>query len=194
MTGTPDLKPVFDWFIANENNYVLTASNADSLSRFNAGEFTMIATWEDFLAGNMKRGEVSDRFKCYVPDFGMNGGGNVVSIPKHAAHPAAALLLSAWLTSAETQTLFNREFGTAPANAKATSSFALVPAEDRVNRRDWGAPLPSSDVMPRSTNMCFSAKGPHDGRFCLAKPAGGGLHMISRLAPAPSSIPPRSKI
>ena len=155
VTETPDLQPVFDWFIANEDDYVLTASNADTLSRFNSGEFTLVATWEDFLAGNMKRGEVSNRFKCYVPDFGMNGGGNVVSIPKNAAHPAAALVLAAWLTSAETQTLFNREFGTAPANAEAESSFALVPAEDRINRRNWGAPLPSGDVIPKVIEHVF---------------------------------------
>ena len=155
VDATPDLQPVFDWFIANEPNYILTASNADSLSRLNAGEFTMIATWEDFLAGNINRGEVSDRFECYVPDFGMNGGGNVVAVPKNATHPAAALVLAHWLTSAATQTAFNQSFGTAPANTGADGSQALIPAEDRANRTNWGAPLPSGDVVPAVIENVF---------------------------------------
>lgn len=155
LTAAPDLQPVYDWFIKNEDNYVLTASNADSLSRFNSGEFKLIATWEDFLAGNINRGEVSGRFRCYVPDFGMNGGGNVVAVPKNAAHPAAALVLAAWLSSAETQTMFNKSFGTAPANAGADGSQALIPAEDRVNKRNWGAPLPSGDVVPAVIEHVF---------------------------------------
>lgn len=148
LSEAPDLQPVYDWFIAHEDNYVLTASNADSLSRFNSGEFTVIATWEDFLAGNINRGEVADRFQCYVPDFGMNGGGNVVAIPTNATNPAAALVLAHWLSSAATQTLFNQTFGTAPANAGADSAGALIPAEDRANRTNWGAPLASGEVVP----------------------------------------------
>lgn len=155
LAETPDLQPVFDWFIANEDNYVITASNADSLSRLNAGEFTVIATWEDFLAGNINRGEVSDRFECYVPDFGMNGGGNVVAVPLNAANPAAALVLAHWLSSAETQTLFNQSFGTAPANAQADGAQALIPAEDRANRTNWGAPLASGDVVPAVIENVF---------------------------------------
>lgn len=148
LEAVPDLQPVYDWFIAQEDNYVLTASNADSLTRFNGGEFKMIATWEDFLGANIKRGEVAERFRCYVPDFGLNGGGNVMAIPKNASNPAAALVLAAWLASAETQTMFNRDFGTAPANARADSTYALIPAEDRANATLWGAPLASSEVVP----------------------------------------------
>lgn len=155
LSETPDLQPVYDWFIAQEDNYVLTASNADSLSRFNSGEFTVIATWEDFLAGNINRGEVSDRFQCYVPDFGMNGGGNVVAVPANATHPAAALVLAHWLSSAATQTLFNQTFGTAPANAGADGSGALIPDEDRANRTNWGAPLPSGDIVPAVIENVF---------------------------------------
>lgn len=155
VAETPDLQPVFDWFITNEPNYILTASNADSLSRLNAGEFTMIATWEDFLAGNINRGEVADRFDCYVPDFGMNGGGNVVAVPKNSSHPAAALVLAHWLTSAATQTTFNQNFGTAPANGNADGTKALIPAEDRANKTNWGAPLPSDQVVPAVIENVF---------------------------------------
>lgn len=155
VAETPDLQPVFDWFIANEDNYILTASNADSLSRLNGGEFTMIATWEDFLAGNINRGEVADRFDCYVPDFGLNGGGNVVVVPKNSSHPAAALVLAHWLSSAATQTMFNQSFGTAPANGNADGSMALIPAEDRANKTNWGAPLPSDQVVPAVIENVF---------------------------------------
>lgn len=155
VAQTPDLQPVYDWFIANEDNYILTASNADSLSRFNSGEFIMIATWEDFLAGNINRGEVSDRFECYVPEFGLNGGGNVLGIPTNAANPAAAMVLASWLTSAQTQTMFNVDFGTSPANGMADSSAALVPVEDRANATVWGDPLPNTDVVPAVIENVF---------------------------------------
>ncbi len=155
LAETPDLQPVYDWFIENEDNYILTASNADSLSRFNSGEFIMIATWEDFIAGNINRGEVSDRFECYVPEFGLNGGGNVVGVAKNAANPAAALVLASWLTSAETQTMFNTDFGTSTANGQADSSAALVPDEDRANKTVWGDPLPDTDVVPAVIENVF---------------------------------------
>ncbi len=155
VTETPDLQPVYDWFIENEDNYVITASNSDSITRMNAGEFSMIAVWEDHIGGLIRRGEVADRFQVYVPDFGMNGGGNVVAIPRNAANPAAAMVLAEWLSSAEVQTRFNAEFGTAPANSEADSSFALIPDEDRANQTVWGAPLPSGDVVPAMIENVF---------------------------------------
>jgi putative spermidine/putrescine transport system substrate-binding protein len=155
VTETPDLQPVYDWFIANEDNYVITASNADSITRMNAGEFSMIAVWEDHIGGLIRRGEVADRFKVYVPEFGMNGGGNVVAIPRNAANPAAAMVLAEWLSSAAIQTRFNAEFGTAPANAGADASFALIPVADRANQTVWGAPLPSGDVVPAMIENVF---------------------------------------
>ncbi len=155
VAEVPDLQPVYDWFIAQEDNYVITASNADSITRMNAGEFSMIAVWEDHIGGLIKRGEVADRFKVYVPDWGMNGGGNVVAIPKNAANPAAALVLAEWLSSADVQTRFNREFGTAPANTGADASFALIPLEDRANQTLWGAPLASGDVVPAVIENVF---------------------------------------
>lgn len=155
VAETPDLQPVYDWFIENEDNYVITASNADSITRMNAGEFSMIAVWEDHIGGLIRRGEVADRFKVYVPEFGMNGGGNVVAIPKNAKNPAAALVLAEWLSSAAIQTRFNAEFGTAPANDGADSSFALIPLEDRANQTLWGPPLPSGDVVPAMIENVF---------------------------------------
>ena len=60
-------------------------------------------------------------------------------ISRHAQHPAAAMLFINWLTSAETQTAFNSLFGTAPMNANADDSSALVPNEQRAYRKAWGA-------------------------------------------------------
>ena len=62
-----------------------------------------------------------------------------VAIPKNAPNPAAAAVLINWLTSAETQTMFNQEFGAAPMHADADASQALVPAEQRQYRQPWGA-------------------------------------------------------
>lgn len=147
VTGTPDMAPVHDWFTEYDGDYILTASNADSLSRLNAGEFLLVPGWEDMLAGMIKRGEIGDHIRIYVPELGMNGGGNVVAIPANAEHPAAALLFISWLTSAEAQTRQNVEFGTAPANVNADDNRSLIPNDQRANSRSWVAPLVTDDVV-----------------------------------------------
>lgn len=133
------LQPGYDFFNEHAANYVITASNADSATRLNDRELWMAPTWEDFLAGLQKRGEVRKDIKFYIPEMGMNGGGNGVAIPQNAPHPAAAAVFIAWLTAPETQTMFNTEFGTAPMNAGADDSNALVSAEQRSRSVAWGA-------------------------------------------------------
>ncbi|WP_404403771.1 extracellular solute-binding protein [Pelagibacterium halotolerans] len=144
----PDLTPVYDWFNAREDKYVITGSNADSLTRLNSGEFLLAPAWEDHLYGLVNRNEVGSHIGFYIPEWGMNGGGNVVAIPKNAPHKAAALVFAHWLTSADTQTEFNRIFGSAPANTAADDSFAIVPNAQRINSRVWAAPLSDRDVVP----------------------------------------------
>ena len=129
----------FDFFNEHAENYVITASNADSIVRISDGELWMAPGWEDHVAGLQNRGEIRKDIKFYVPTMGMNGGGNGVAIPKNAPNPAAALVFVDWLTSAENQTAFNVSFGTAPMHAKADASAALVSTEQRANRRAWGA-------------------------------------------------------
>ncbi len=121
------LQPGIDFFNAHAENYVITASNADSITRISDGELWMAPAWEDHLAGLQNRGEVRKDIKFYIPEMGMNGGGNGVSIPLNAPHSAAAAVFINWLISPETQTVFNKEFGTAPMNAAADDSFALIP-------------------------------------------------------------------
>jgi len=133
------LKPALDFFNKDAANYVITASNADSITRISDGELWMAPAWEDHLAGLQKRGEVRKAIKFYIPAMGMNGGGNGVAIPLNARHPAAALVFVNWLTSAKTQSLFNKEFGTGPMNAAADDSAALVPKKQRQYRTTWGA-------------------------------------------------------
>jgi putative spermidine/putrescine transport system substrate-binding protein len=125
------LKPGVDFFNTHAENYLITASNSDSITRVSDGELWMAPAWEDHLAGLQKRGEVRSDIKFYIPSMGMNGGGNGVAIPKNAPHKAAALVLTEWLTSADTQTAFNRDFGTAPMHDQADGKFALVPADQR---------------------------------------------------------------
>ena len=132
-----DLKPGIDFFNKHAENYVVTASNADSIVRVSDGELWMAPAWEDHLAGLQKRGEVRKEIKFYIPSMGMNGGGNGVAIPKNAPRKAAALVFANWLTSADTQSAFNRDFGTAPMNSQADDSYALVPNEQRAYRMPW---------------------------------------------------------
>jgi putative spermidine/putrescine transport system substrate-binding protein len=134
-----ELQAGIDFFNKNAENYVITASNADSITRVSDGELWMAPGWEDHVAGLQKRGEIRKDIKFYVPSFGMNGGGNGVAIPKNSQHPAAALVFINWLTSAETQTSFNANFGTAPMHANADDSNALVPNDQRAYTQPWGA-------------------------------------------------------
>ncbi|GLQ52891.1 extracellular solute-binding protein [Devosia nitrariae] len=144
----PDLVSVYDWFNSREDKFGITASNADSLTRLNSGEFLIVPAWEDMLFGLIRKNEVGDHIEFYIPEWGMNGGGNVIAIPKNAPRKAAALLFAAWLTSAETQTALNGVFGSAPANTAADDSNALVPNDQRANSRVWSAPLSDRDVVP----------------------------------------------
>lgn len=125
------LQPAWDWFLDNSDGYVITASNTDSLQRISGREFTMVAAWEDHLYGLQVKGEVDDRIKFYIPEFGMNGGGNFNIVPANAPHPAAALVFLNWVSSAETQTAFNQVFGAAPMHPDADDSKSLVPNEMR---------------------------------------------------------------
>lgn len=129
----------FEFFRKSAENYVITASNADSITRVSDGELWMAPGWEDHVAGLQKRGEIRKDIKFYVPSMGMNGGGNGVAIPKNAPHPAAAMVFVNWLTTTDVQTSFNVDFGTAPMHAKADDSNALVPKSQRAYTQPWGA-------------------------------------------------------
>ncbi|MEP1208394.1 MAG: extracellular solute-binding protein [Rhizobiaceae bacterium] len=134
-----DLEPGFEFFRKHAENYVVTASNGDSITRVSDGELWMAPGWEDHVAGLQKRGEIRKEIRFYVPSMGMNGGGNGVAIPKNAQNKAAALVFINWLTSAETQTAFNTNFGTAPMHANADDSNALVSNDQRAYTQPWGA-------------------------------------------------------
>ena len=135
------LEGAWDWFNVREDQYVVTGGNADSLTRLNDGEFVLVPAWEDHLAGLQRANEIDDRIEFYIPEFGMPGGGNVLGVPANAPHPAAALLLISWLTSADVQTQLNTMFGSAPQHPEADSSNALVPMEQRAFSATW-APEP----------------------------------------------------
>lgn len=126
-----DWSQTWAWFKENKDNIALTASNADSLTRLNDGEFILVPAWEDHMASLQKQGAIDGRFKLYIPEFGMSGGGNYNSVMKNAKNPAAALLLTNWLASAEVQSQFNAEFGAAPQNKNADDSQSLILAAQR---------------------------------------------------------------
>ncbi|MFV1840503.1 MULTISPECIES: extracellular solute-binding protein [unclassified Phaeobacter] len=126
-----------EWLQSHGEQYVVTTSNADSITRISDRELWMAPAYEDHLAGMQNRGEARKEIRFYIPEMGMAGGGNMVSIPKNAPHPAAAVVFANWLTSAETQTMFNRDFGTAPMHEMADDSMALVPNDQRDRQIGW---------------------------------------------------------
>lgn len=131
------LQDGFDFFNGHAENYEITASNADSLTRLSNGEFAMVAAWEDHMAGLQNIGEIRDDLAFYIPEMGMYGGGNAVSVPVNAPNPTAALVFVEWLTTPEIQTRFNAEFGTAPMHAQADDSAALVSNDMRARQTSW---------------------------------------------------------
>ncbi|MGC6387100.1 extracellular solute-binding protein [Ewingella sp. S1.OA.A_B6] len=131
--------PVWNWFNQQKSRFVITASNADSLSRLSAGEFLLVPAWEDYVAGLQKKGEISTRIRVYIPDFGMPGGGNMVAIPANAPHKAAALLFIHWLTSPATQKSLNQTFAAVPQNDLAVASVSLIAQADRQKSFTWAA-------------------------------------------------------
>ncbi len=133
------LAPSWRWFNHYKSSLVISASNADSITRLNAGEFKLAASWEDLVLSLQHKGELSPDIKFYLPDFGMPGGGNVVGIPANAKHKAAALLFIHWLTLPDTQLRFHSQFGTAP----------LMPA---------GTDVPVAGSLDRSHSFAWAAK------------------------------------
>ncbi|WP_325895341.1 extracellular solute-binding protein [Grimontia sp. NTOU-MAR1] len=131
-----DWSRAWKWFHDNRNNMIITASNADSLTRINDGEIVIAPAWEDHLAGLQKRGAIAERIKFYIPEFGMSGGGNFVVVPKNAKNLAASVYFVDWLTSPKTQSGLNAKFGSAPQHPDANAEAALVNASMRQNSTD----------------------------------------------------------
>ncbi|ANW26561.1 potassium transporter Trk [Vibrio coralliilyticus] len=121
----------WQWFDDQKDNIVITASNADSLTRINDGEIAMAPAWEDHLAGLQKKGAITKRIKFYIPEFGMPGGGNIIMMPQNAKNKAAAAVFIHWITSAQAQTGLNTAFGAAPQHPDADDSNALVDKTQR---------------------------------------------------------------
>lgn len=131
------MQPAWDWFLEYTDGYIITASNTDSLIRLSNREFAAVAAWEDHLFNLQGQGEVDERIAFYIPEFGMNGGGNYNVVPANAPNPAAALVFMNWVSSAETQTRFNEVFGAAPMHPDADDSNALVPNAMRAFQTIW---------------------------------------------------------
>ena len=130
-----DMEAAFTWL--EEQPITWTGSNADSLTRLNDGEFLLVPAWEDQLAGLQREGELGANLSIYIPEFGMNGGKNLVSIPANAENPAAAMVFIDWLTSADTQSALNETFGSAPQHPDASDAFALIDNSQRANSTEW---------------------------------------------------------
>jgi putative spermidine/putrescine transport system substrate-binding protein len=122
---------VWDWFNVNEDNYVLTASNNESLDLLNQGAVSLIIAWDDDTLIAFDKGTIFKRAKMYIPEMGLPGGGDTVGIPKNAPHKAAALLFIDFLTSPEMQVEMNQMIGSYLARTDIATENALLPEEQR---------------------------------------------------------------
>ncbi|MDG2914661.1 extracellular solute-binding protein [Bisgaard Taxon 10/6] len=118
-------KKTWAWFNERKDALIRTASNADSLTRLNDGELIVVSAWQDHLFSLQKQGAITERLKFYVPEFGMPGGGNVLTIAKNAPNPAASLLFVHWITSPETQRKLSQEFGVRPLDSESGKKDTL---------------------------------------------------------------------
>lgn len=114
----------WDWFNANKSKMVQTASGADSLTRLNDGELILVPAWEDHLLGLQKSGAITSRLQFYTPQFGMPGGGNVVTIAGNSQKPAAAAVFINWLIQPQTQQALKATFGTIPMINDGTNQYS----------------------------------------------------------------------
>ncbi|HSB65189.1 MAG TPA: extracellular solute-binding protein [Anaerolineales bacterium] len=122
---------VWDWFNANKDNYMLTASNNESLDLLNQGAVSLIIAWDDDTQIAFSKGTIFKRAKMYIPQMGLPGGGDSVGIPKNAPHKAAALLFIDFLTSPEMQKEMNSMIGSYPARTDVATENALLPEDQR---------------------------------------------------------------
>jgi putative spermidine/putrescine transport system substrate-binding protein len=136
-------RAAWGWFTSNKQNYGFTASNADSLTRLNGGEFQIVAAWADHLAVLQQKGEIDKRMQFYIPRFGMPGGGNVVGIAANAKHKAAALVFIDWLTSAATQERLHSEMGALPVGGASPSAASTT---QQTYSTDW-LPVKQTDAI-----------------------------------------------
>ncbi|MDG2955360.1 extracellular solute-binding protein [Bisgaard Taxon 10/6] len=118
-------KKTWAWFNERKDALIRTASNADSLTRLNDGELIIVSAWQDHLFSLQKQGAITERLKFYVPEFGMPGGGNVLTIAKNSPNPAASLLFVHWITSPETQRKLSQEFGVRPLDSESGKKDTL---------------------------------------------------------------------
>jgi putative spermidine/putrescine transport system substrate-binding protein len=129
---------VWEWLNANEDKFIITASNNDSIDRVNQGEAAMAPAWDDDTSISLAKGTLFKRAKLYVPKMGMPGGGDTLGIPTNAPHKAAALLFIAYLTRPDVQKQMNAVLGSYLARTDLGGESALIPEEERqANAKSW---------------------------------------------------------
>jgi putative spermidine/putrescine transport system substrate-binding protein len=121
----------WDWFNQHESQYVLTASNNESIDQLNQGAVSLIVAWDDDTQIALNKGTLFKRAVLYVPEFGMPGGGDTVGVLKNAPHKAAGMLFIDFLTSPEMQKMMNEMIGPYPARTDITDIQQLLPEEQR---------------------------------------------------------------
>ena len=102
---------VWDWFISNKNNYGLTGSNHDSISRIQSGDAWITPAFVDDTQIAIKSGLLDPEMKLYIPDFGLFKGDDGAGILANAPHKAAAMLFLSFLVSKDIQLLMLDEIG-----------------------------------------------------------------------------------
>ncbi len=133
-----DWGAVWKWFNDNEDNYVVTGSNNESIDKLNQGEVSLIAAWDDDTAIALRKGTLFKRAKLYVPEMGMAGGGDSIAVLVNAPHKAAGLRFVAYLIEKDVQLKMNRIIGPYLARTDVSGGSAILPEEQRQNNgRPW---------------------------------------------------------
>lgn len=137
-----DWGPVWDWFNDNEDNYVLTGSNFESIDKLNQGEVSLIAAWDDDTQVSLSKGTLFKRATLYIPEMGMVGGGDTLGVLANAPHKAAGLLFVSYLIEPEVQTQMNEIIGPYLARTDVAPGSAILSEDERQNFGVAWLPVP----------------------------------------------------
>lgn len=141
-----DWTKVWDWLRDNNKKMNVTVSNSEDLDLLNQGTASMVMAWDDDTQVALNNGTLFKRAKCYVPAFGLPGGGDTAGVLKNAEHKAAGMLFLDFLTSKEIQALMNKNLGSVPARTGLAEVPSPVSEADRTKATGW-VPAPYKDFL-----------------------------------------------
>jgi len=137
-TKTADWSKAWDWVNQRKDKITITNSNNDSAQRVNDGELSLAVEWDDIAVAMMGNGQLSKKFKLYIPQMGLAGGGDSVGVMANSPHKAAAILfVSSIVSTAGQAALAAPDVGLYPARTDVNATNTLIDPAERKYSLPW---------------------------------------------------------